>query len=113
MKSFESKFRQNLNQYQISRLDNKFLIENQIKEELMNREISFLNDRPNMSEEKKEILYFEKFHTKPLNWLKKNDIEEYQRRIIEMEAKRAEENEKNKRKMESPEYTELTKRLRK
>ena len=50
MKSFESKFRQNLSQYQISRLDNKFLIENQLKEELMNREISFLNDRPNLSD---------------------------------------------------------------
>ena len=50
MKSFESKFKQNLNQYQLSRLQNKFLIENQLQEELMNQEITFLNDRPNLSD---------------------------------------------------------------
>jgi hypothetical protein len=50
MKSFESKFKQNLSKFQISRLENKFLIENQLKEGLMNQEITFLDARPHLSE---------------------------------------------------------------
>ena len=50
MKQFEKKFQQNLNQYKKARYENKFLLETQICEDLMNEEINWLNKRPNLSE---------------------------------------------------------------
>jgi cysteine-rich repeat protein len=72
----EAKKKQNLKELERSR--NKYLYENQLKQDEASDLVQWL-EKKNWEEEMKEKFYFGKFAEKPLDWMRKNDKESFEK----------------------------------
>lgn len=72
-------------------------------------------ERKNWEQQTKEKYFYKKHSDKPLEWLKKNDKEEYEKRLNERNnlERQKELEDKKKRKEEDPEFIDIKNKLRK